>query len=114
MTGESIEAAKLLSEAGVEARVVDMFSIKPIDQEAILKAAKETGAILTVEEHNVVGGLGSAVAEVLTRNNAVVPQKFVGMQDIHAECGDYDDLFKKYGLDADSIKTAALDLLENK
>lgn len=113
MTGESLEAAKLLSEMGIEARVLDMFSIKPIDEQAIIEAANETGAILSVEEHNIIGGLGSAVAEVLVANKPV-PQGFVGMKDQHAECGDYGDLFEKYKLNPNAIKEAAIELLKRK
>jgi transketolase len=106
MVSQSIEAAKKLALKGISARVIDMFCIKPIDQDIIIKAASETGAIVTAEEHNVIGGLGSAVAEVLVKNSSV-PVEMVGMQDTHAESGDYMELFEKYGLDVDSIVDAA-------
>lgn len=117
MTGESLEAAKLLSDEGINVSVIDMFSIKPIDREAIINAAQDTNLIVTCEEHNVIGGLGSAVAEVLTSENQVVKQVFIGMQDQHAECGDYGDLFEKYNISALSIAERIkeeISLLNNK
>lgn len=80
MVQEALKAQKLLEKEGIHARVIDMHTIKPIDREMIIKAAKETGAIVTVEEHNVIGGLGSAVAEVIVQTENV-PMEFVGVQD---------------------------------
>ena len=81
-----LEASKQLEAEGISARVINMASIKPIDSEAIIKAAKETGAIVTAEEHNVLGGLGSAVSEVVVANKPV-PMEFVGVQDTFGESG---------------------------
>lgn len=106
MVGQAVEAAEILAQKGIQIRVVDMFCIKPIDREIILDSAAKTSAIVTAEEHNIIGGLGGAVAEVLTAGNAKVPQEFVGMKDEHAECGPYAALLKNYGLDASAIAAA--------
>lgn len=103
MVGHAIQAAEELSKEGISLRVVDMFCIKPLDKELILQCAKETGAIISAEEHNVLGGLGGAVAEALCEGAAKVPMGFVGTQDLHGECGPYRDLLAKYGLDAAAI-----------
>ena len=87
---------------GINARVIDMCSVKPIDVDMILKAAKETGAIVTVEDHNVIGGLGSAVSEVVTESYPV-PVKKVGIKDIFGRSGKPADLAAYFGLDADTI-----------
>ncbi|MEA4964668.1 MAG: transketolase C-terminal domain-containing protein [Oscillospiraceae bacterium] len=107
MVGNALAAAELLQQDGISARVVDMFCIKPIDRELIVRCAKETGAIVSAEEHTVLGGLGGAVAEVLCAEDAAVPMQFVGMADCHAECGPYEKLQEKYGLDADTIAAKA-------
>lgn len=98
----SLEAAERLAEEGVDARVIDMHTIKPIDEEAIIKAAKETGNIFTVEEHNVLGGLGSAVSEVVAEE-CPVPVHKIGIYDQFGESGPAEELLVKYGLDADGI-----------
>ena len=90
-----------------------MASIKPIDKDAIVKAAQETGAILTAEEHNVLGGLGSAVAEVVVQE-APVPMAFVGVQDSFGESGTPKELMAKYGLTAKDIVAAAKKLVARK
>lgn len=106
MVGQAVAAAEELGKKGVQVRVVDMFSIKPIDKELILESAQKTGAIVTAEEHSVIGGLGGAVAETLTAGGAKVAQEFVGMQDCHAECGAYSQLLEKYGLDVKAVVAA--------
>lgn len=106
MVGQAVEAAEVLAKKGIEVRVVDMFCIKPIDRELILESAAKTGAIITAEEHNVIGGLGGAVAEVLTSGGAKVVQEFIGLKDCHAECGPYSVLFKEYGLDVPAVVAA--------
>ncbi|NLV86394.1 MAG: transketolase family protein [Clostridiales bacterium] len=100
---KAIEAAEVMEEKGVSVRVVDMYSIKPIDKELILRCAEETGAIVTAEEHNIFGGLGGAVAEVLAYGGAGVPTEFVGIQDTFTESAPYKDLLKKYGVDANGV-----------
>jgi len=113
MVAEALEAAKLLEEKGIKARVINMSSIKPIDSELIVKAAKETGAVVTAEEHNIIGGLGSAVAEVLVEEYPV-PVKRVGVKDTFGESGDPKELVVKYGLTANDIAQAAIKAIENK
>jgi transketolase len=103
----ALKAADLLKAKKISARVVDMYFIKPIDEEMIQKCAKETGAFVTAEEHSVIGGLGSAVSEVLAKKGLVVPTEFIGTQDTHAESGAYSDLLAKYGLDENAIAVAA-------
>ena len=110
LVGPAVEGAKELAQAGISARVINMASIKPIDKDAIVKAAQETGAILTAEEHNVLGGLGSAVAEVVVQE-APVPMAFVGVQDSFGESGTPIELMAKYGLTAKDIVAAAKKLM---
>ena len=113
MVAEALEAAKILAEEGIDARVIDIHTIKPIDEEMICKAAQETGAIVTAEEHSVIGGLGGAVAEVTAR---LCPVKIamVGQQDVFGESGKPDELRVKYGMTAASIVEKAKDLLQKK
>lgn len=103
MVHKAMEAAELLAQRGVSVRVVDMYSIKPIDRELILRCAAETGAIVTAEEHNIYGGLGGAVAEVLAHAGAGAPCEFVGIQDTFTESGPYQELLAKYGVDAAGV-----------
>ncbi len=114
MVGNAMAAADILSKKGIEASVIDMFCIKPLDKELVVKCAKEMGAIVTAEEHNIIGGLGSAVSEVLCEAGTQVPVGFVGMQDVHAECGPYSDLQKKYKLDAQAIAEKACEIISRK
>ncbi len=97
----AIQAAAILEAEGVRAAVVDMHTVKPIDQNLILECAEQTGAIVTVEEHSIYGGLGSAVAEVLAER-CPVPIERVGAVDF-AESGDYGQLMEKYGYGPESI-----------
>ena len=113
LVGPAVEGAKELAQAGISARVINMASIKPIDKDVIVKAAQETGAILTAEEHNVLGGLGSAVAEVVVQE-APVPMAFVGVQDSFGESGTPKELMAKYGLTAKDIVAAAKKLVARK
>ena len=100
---KALEAAEQMAARGVSVRVVDMYSIKPIDRELILRCAQETGAIVTAEEHNIYGGLGSAVAEVLAWGGTGAPTEFVGIPDTFTETGKYTDLLAKYGVDAAGV-----------
>lgn len=111
---KAIEAAEELEKQGVSVRVVDMYSIKPIDEELIVRCAKETGAIVTAEEHNIYGGLGSAVSEVLAHAGAGAPTEFVGVHDTFTESGKYSELLAKYGIDKDGVKTAIEKVLKRK
>ena len=100
--GEALKAADILQQKGISARVLNMFTIKPIDTEAIIAASEETGAIVTAENHNIINGLGSAVAEVVVRNYPV-PMENVGVQDTFGEVGSYDYLIDHFGLTAPYI-----------
>ena len=112
---KAIEAAEALEkEKGVSVRVVDMYSIKPIDKELILRCAEETGAIVTAEEHNVLGGLGSAVSEVLAWGGCAAPTEFVGIQDTFTESGPYQELLAKYGVDAAGVRAGIEKVLARK
>jgi transketolase len=102
---ESIKACKTLSEQGINAKLLNIFTWKPIDAEAIVKAAKETGAIITAENHNVINGLGSAVAEILTQNYPVI-QEMVGVQDEFGEVGPVDYLAERFKLSEQYIVEA--------
>ena len=99
----ALQAAETLQAEGISARVLDMHTIKPIDREAIIAAANETGLIVTSEEHNVVGGLGSAVAEVVTEMEKPVRVLKVGVQDEFGRSGNADALLKLYGVSAEAI-----------
>ena len=110
---EALEAAEKLLEEGISARVINMATIKPIDKEIIKKAAIDTGAIVTAEEHNVIGGLGSAVAESLCET-APVPMLRVGTQDVFGQSGTPAELFKIYGLTADNIIAKCKDVIKMK
>ncbi|MBQ2931825.1 MAG: transketolase family protein [Clostridia bacterium] len=102
MVPYATEAREVLREQGISARVVNMPTIKPIDREIIVKAAKETGAIVTAEEHNIIGGLGSAVSEVLVEEYPV-PMQRVGTNDVFGRSGTPAELFEIYGLDTKTI-----------
>jgi transketolase len=110
LVGEALAAAEKLAEAGVSAEVVDVASIKPIDAETILASARKTGAVVTCEEHSVIGGLGSAVAEVLGEG-APTKMKRIGVKDVFGTSGEPDELMAYFGLTADDIASAAQSLL---
>lgn len=101
----AMEAAEKLAAEGIEARVIDMHTIKPLDEEAVLRAAKEIGKIVTVEEHSVIGGLGSAVAEVLAEQ-CPAKLKRVGVYDRYTESGPAEALIHHYGLDGEGVYSA--------
>ena len=109
MVTEAIEAAQLLATEGIEVTVINMPSIKPIDKELLVRVAKETGGIVTAEEHNVVGGLGSAVAEVLAQDTPV-PMRFVGIQDKFGCSGKPEILLEEYHLKAQDIVRAVKEI----
>ena len=104
-------AADALASKGIRARVLDMHSLKPFDSQAILKAAAETGRILTVEEHSIFGGLGAAVAQTVVENRPV-PMKILGIPDENAVTGNSKEIFHHYGLDAAGIEKTVLDWLD--
>ncbi len=110
---QSLLAAKQLEEKGTSVRVINNHTIKPIDSLTLAKAAKETGAIVTVEEHQVMGGLGSAVAESLAKTYPV-PMEFIGMQNTFGESGAPSELYEKYGMSVDAIYKAVENVLKRK
>jgi len=109
----ALDAAALLADEGIEARVIDLFSIRPIDRETIAAAARETGAIVCAEEHLLQGGVGSNVARIVAETHAV-PMRFIGLPDVYVESADPFDLLEKYHLTADDIASAAREVLEVK
>lgn len=112
-TPDTLRAAEQLAAEGISARVLNMFTWKPLDKEAIIKAAKETGAIVTVENHNVINGLGSAVAETISEN-CPVPLKRIGVQDRFGEVGSIDYLKEIFHMTTADIVNAAKDVLKRK
>ena len=110
---EAMQAHDQLKGLGISARVIDMHTVKPLDEAAVVKAAKETGAIVTVEEAQVFGGLGGAVAEALVKAKPV-PVEMMGAQDTFLECGTPDELMIKYGLTAKGIVAAVQKVLARK
>ena len=112
MVAEAIEAGKALAEQGIDARVINIHTIKPIDRDIIIKAARETGKIVTVEEHSVIGGLGSAVGDVVLEEYPV-PVVKIGINDVFGHSGAAKDLLAEYGLTADNIVKTAKALAKN-
>ncbi len=110
---QSILAAQELEKLGIKAEVINMHTIKPLDEEAILKSVRKTGCVVTAEEHMLNGGLGDAVAQVLSRN-LPLPQEYVGVNDKFGESGTPDELMVKYGLDAPNIVKAVQKVLQRK
>lgn len=110
---EALQAHNLLNKLGISARVINMHTIKPLDKATLLKAAEETGAIVTVEEHQILGGLGGAIAEFLVQNNPV-PVEMIGINDTFGESGPPNELAEKYGLTAKHIVQAAQKVLKRK
>lgn len=105
MVAEALRAAEELEAEGLSVRVINMSTIKPLDREAVVAAARETGAVVTAEEHTIIGGLGSAVAETLVET-VPVPMERVGIKDVFGESGKPSELLEKYGLTANNIKEA--------
>ena len=110
---QALRAAQMLEEEGISARVVDMFTVKPIDAQCIIDCARETGAIVTCENANIIGGLGSAVAEVLVESNPV-PMERLGVQDEFGEVGTQDYLEQRFGLSAIHIVEKAKKVISRK
>jgi transketolase len=113
MVSKALEAAENLDEEGCDARVINMPTIKPLDTDIIIKVAKETKGIVTVEEHSIVGGLGSAVAETVVCNE-VVPMEFVAVRDKFGQSGDTEELYELYGLTPRNIVESAKKVLKRK
>ena len=110
---KAVAAARLLEESGISVRLIDIHTIKPLDRELILSAARETGNIVTVEEHFIAGGLGSAIAEICSQE-CPVKMKMIGIGDQYASNGPYEELLGKYGLQPDQIKETVIKFLKNK
>lgn len=110
---ESLKAAEILEKENTKAYVVNIHTIKPIDSRLIIDLAKKTNCVITAEDHNVIGGLGSAVAEVLSENYPCL-MKRIGLQDKYAESGKPDELYKKYGLDVGSIAEEVMKFVNKK
>ncbi len=113
MVGEALKARKILEEEGIKARVINIATIKPIDEEIIVKASKETGAIVTAEEHNIIGGLGSAVAEVLCEK-APCHMARIGSRDVFGRSGKPAELLRMYEMDAQAIAEKAREVYQLK
>lgn len=113
MVGRAVEAARLLAEKNINARVLDMSWIKPMDEEALIQAARECGLVVSCEDHNQLGGLGGAAAEVLAKNYPV-PMEFVGINDCYGQSGDPAELANLYHLTAEDIANAVLKGLPRK
>jgi len=113
LTWEALQACYLLENEGIRARLINMHTVKPIDEEIIISAAKETGAIVTAEEHQIMGGLGGAVAEVVVKNHPV-PMAFIGMKDRFGESGKPEELMVKYGLKAKDVVITVKRLIDSK
>lgn len=110
MVGEAVKAVKALEAAGIDARLIDMHTIKPLDTELVRKAAQETGRIVTVEEHNVMGGLGEAVASYLSEV-CPTPVTKIGVNDVFGHSGPAVDLLKEFGLSAENIEATVKKVL---
>ncbi len=110
---EAIIAAEILEKEGIQAEIINIHTIKPLDDEAILNSVKKTGCIVTAEEHNFLGGLGESVARVLVENHPT-PQAFVATQDTFGESGTPSQLMEKYGLNADAIVKAVKKVMKRK
>ena len=113
MLADSLEAADILAKEGINVRLLDMHTIKPIDEKAIISAAKETGVIVTVEDSSIIGGLGGAVAEVVVENYSV-PVKRIGVRDRFGQSGTIDELKKEYELTARDIAKAVKEVIGKK
>lgn len=112
MIEDTLKAAAALKQKNIEARVINMSSLKPVDEEAIVKAAEETGKIVTVDNHNIIGGLGSAVAEVVSENHPVKVKR-IGVRDVFGKSGTNEAMKKKFGLRAEDIEKEILSFLES-
>ncbi|MEG0457345.1 MAG: transketolase C-terminal domain-containing protein, partial [Oscillospiraceae bacterium] len=111
MVFKALEAGKILEKQGINARIINIHTIKPIDKDIIIKAAKETKGIVTVEEHNIMSGFGSIVASI-TSENAPTVVKMVGVNDVFGRSGTPNELFEMYGLTAENIAKKALEIVK--
>jgi transketolase len=109
----ALQAAEELSAKGIECEVINLASVKPLDEAALIKSVKKTGCVVSAEEHQITGGVGGAVAEALSRNYPV-PQEFVGMPDHFGESGEPNELIAKWGMDKDAIIKAVTKVIKRK
>lgn len=109
----ALEAAKLLAEKGISAEVINIHTIKPLDEEAILESVMKTGCVVTAEEHQMNGGLGDSIAQLLARNFPV-PIEYIAVHDVFGQSGKPDELLRHYGLDKENIIAAASDVIKRK
>ena len=113
MTAEALAAAEALSAQGVNARVINVCTIKPLDEETVLAAARECGRIVTCEEHSVIGGLGEAVCALISENYPV-PVRRIGVNDVFGHSGPASDLLKEFGLSSANVANKALELVRER
>jgi len=113
MVAMALDAAAMLSKEGIKARIIDMHTLRPMDSETIIKAAEETGAIVTAEEHLLTGGMGSNIARIVSETHPV-PMRFVGLIDTYVESAAHEDLLVKYHLTSNDIVQAACEVLKAK
>ncbi|MEN6339049.1 MAG: transketolase C-terminal domain-containing protein, partial [Clostridiaceae bacterium] len=113
LVAEALKAAEVLASRGIQARVVDMFTIKPIDLGCVRECAEKTGCVVTAENHSVIGGLGSAVAEALGETRPI-PMERIGIKEAFGEVGSQDWLMDHFGLRAENIVQAAIRVIERK
>jgi len=111
---ESIKAVEILNKRGIDTELINVHTIKPIDKETIVSSIKKTKAVVTCENHSIIGGLRSAVAEVMTEEYLCAPFKYIGVHDCFGEVGRYDYLIKKYKLSADDIVEKTLEVISAK
>lgn len=110
---EAIQAGEQLAELGISAEIINIHTIKPLDEEAVLKSVAKTGCVVTAEEHNRIGGLGDSIAQLLAKHNPT-PQEYVAVDDSFGESGKPADLMKKYGLSAENIVSKAQEVIKRK
>ena len=110
---EALQASEALDAMGISAEVINIHTIKPLDEEAILKSVAKTNCVVTAEEHMINGGLGDSVAQVITRNNPI-PQEYVGVDDSFGESGTPDELMTRYHIDTQDVVDAALRVIQRK
>jgi transketolase len=113
MVHKALKASEILKKEKINARVINIHTLKPLDEKTIIKTAQETGAVISVEEHSIFGGLGGAIAEVLGEHYPV-PMKIIGVRDVFGESGEYEELLEKFGLTAMNIVTSAREVLRRK
>jgi transketolase len=113
MVHKALEASEILKKENISACVINIHSIKPLDENAVIRTARETGAVISIEEHSIFGGLGGAIAEILAEY-CPTPMKIIGVRDIFGESGEYEELLKKFGLTTMNLVTSAREIIGRK